>query len=103
MESSPADYAKVARVIENRLNEPMRLQLDSTVNYALGIAKLKLTAAQMNTESAYNTYKVDGLPPGPIGNLGQAATEAALEPPKGPWRCLLKPDLATKKTQFVLT
>ncbi len=100
VEAGPDDYSKVARVIANRLALPMRLQLDSTVNYALGINKLKLSAAQMNTESAYNTYNVDGLPPGAIGNPGLAAIEAALEPAKGDWLYFVTVDPATKKTKF---
>ena len=100
VEAGPQDYAKVARVIENRLALPMRLQLDSTVNYALGINKLRLSAAQMNTESAYNTYNVDGLPPGAIGNPGLAAIEAALTPAKGDWLYFVTVDPATKLTKF---
>ena len=100
VEAGPQDYAKVARVIENRLALPTRLQLDSTVNYALGINKLRLSAAQMNTESAYNTYNVDGLPPGAIGNPGLAAIEAALTPAKGDWLYFVTVDPATKLTKF---
>ncbi len=103
VEAGPEDYAKVAKVIENRLRVPMRLQLDSTVNYALGISKLQLTAEQMNTESAYNTYKVDGLPPGPIGNPGVAAIEAALEPAQGDWLFFVTVDPDTKLTKFAET
>lgn len=103
VEAGVEDYAKVARVIENRLALPMRLQLDSTVNYALGIKDLQLNSEQMNVESAYNTYKVDGLPPGPIGNPGQAAIEAALEPAIGDWLYFVTVDPATKLTKFAVT
>lgn len=103
VEAGVEDYAKVARVIENRLTEPMRLQMDSTVNYALGIKDLQLNLEQMNVDSAYNTYKVDGLPPGPIGNPGQVAIEAALEPVPGPWLYFVTVDPATKLTKFAVT
>lgn len=103
VEAGVEDYQKVARVIENRLSAPMRLQMDSTVNYALGIKELQLNSEQMNVESAYNTYKVDGLPPGPIGNPGQIAIEAALEPVPGTWLYFVTVDPDTKLTKFATT
>lgn len=103
VEGGPDDYAKIARVIENRLAKPMRLQLDSTVNYALGISQIRLTSKQMNTESEFNTYKNDGLPPGAIGNPGMAAIEAALEPAKGPWLYFVTVDVENKITKFAVT
>jgi UPF0755 protein len=102
-EASVSDYSKVSRVIENRLKEPMRLQMDSTVNYALGISELQLTAEQMAVESEYNTYQVDGLPPGPIGNPGVAAIEAALEPASGAWLYFVSVDPKAKITKFAVT
>lgn len=103
VEGGPDDYAKIARVIENRLAKPMRLQLDSTVSYALGINEIRLSAKQMNTESEFNTYKNDGLPPGAIGNPGLAAIEAALEPAKGPWLYFVTVDVKNKITKFAVT
>lgn len=103
VESAPEDYAKVARVIENRLALPMRLQLDSTVNYALGLSQLQLSAEQLATESEFNTYRVDGLPPTPIGNPGAAAIEAALEPVPGPWLYFVTVDPDTRTTKFAVT
>lgn len=103
VEGAPVDYAKVARVIENRLKIGMRLQLDSTVNYALGLDELNLTQAQLDTQSPYNTYTSDGLPPGPIGNPGEAALEAALEPAPGPWIYFVTTNLETQKTEFATT
>ena len=102
-ESGVQDYAKVARVIENRLELPMRLQMDSTVNYALGLKELQLNTEQMNVESAYNTYRVDGLPPGPISNPGVAAIEATLEPAAGAWLYFVSVDPANKITKFAVT
>lgn len=100
VEVGPEDYAKAARVLYNRLDKGMRLQLDSTVNYALGRSDLHLTAAQLATDSPYNTYKVKGLPPGPIGSPGEAAIRAALEPADGTWLYWVTTDLDTRTTEF---
>lgn len=103
VEGAPRDYSKVARVIENRLKINMRLQLDSTVNYALGLDVLNLSQSQLDTESPYNTYTTDGLPAGPIGNPGEAALEAALEPAQGAWLYFVTTNLKTQKTEFAVT
>jgi UPF0755 protein len=103
IEGAPDDYDKVARVIYNRLDKGMRLQLDSTVNYALGVSSLKLTAAQLKTDSPYNTYVTKGLPPGPIDSPGDAALQAALNPADGPWLYFVTTDPKTKQTEFATT
>jgi len=102
-ESTPKDYAKVSRVIENRLKAGMRLQMDSTVNYALGLNEISLTKSQLETKSPYNTYVSYGLPPGPIGNPGDAALEAALEPAPGTWLYFVTTNLKTGETEFATT
>lgn len=79
--SVASDRPKVASVIYNRLKIPMRLQLDSTVQYALN-GKVKLTLDDLKTQSPYNTYVVDGLPPGPICCPGIVAIKAAANPAK---------------------
>ena len=84
-EVAPVDFGKASRVIANRLERGMRLQMDSTINYALRSSTLQFTPEQMATENPYNTYVIDGLPPGPIGSPGQAALEAALSPEAGDW------------------
>lgn len=80
------DYPKVARVLYNRLNEDIPLQLDSTVSY---VSKRKgdvwTTAEERADPSEYNTYQHIGLPPGPIGSPGKATIEAALNPSDGDW------------------
>ena len=81
----PADRAKVARVVYNRLNKGMRLQLDSTLNYVLAERKARLTTEDISSASPYNTYKHAGLPPTPIDSPGSAALEAALHPAAGNW------------------
>ncbi|MEU5009092.1 endolytic transglycosylase MltG [Streptomyces sp. NPDC021749] len=81
----PADMGKVARVIENRLARHMPLQMDSTINYALGRSTLHTSHADTRTKSPYNTYRYEGLPPTPIDNPGADALKAAGAPPAGDW------------------
>ena len=82
--SVPEERALVASVFINRLNRRMRLQTDPTVIYALteGEFELKrpLRKSDLNTDSAFNTYRNYGLPPAPICNPGGAAMEAAVHP-----------------------
>jgi UPF0755 protein len=77
--SVASDRPNVASVIYNRLAIHMRLQLDSTVQYALN-GKANLTLADLQTQSPYNTYQNAGLPPGPICSPGLVAIQAALHP-----------------------
>jgi UPF0755 protein len=103
VEVAPADYAKAAQVVYNRLDKGMRLQLDSTVNYALGTSDLHLSAQQLATDSPYNTYRVKGLPPGPINSPGEAAIQAALSPAEGSWLYWVTTDVTTRTTEFATT
>ncbi|AXI81733.1 endolytic transglycosylase MltG [Peterkaempfera bronchialis] len=82
---APADFGKVARVIRNRLDRGMPLQLDSALNYALGRTTLDTTHEDTRIETPYNTYLHPGLPPTPVGNPGHAAIRAALHPTPGKW------------------
>jgi UPF0755 protein len=97
------DYPKVARVLYNRLNKGMLLQLDSTVSY---VSKRKgdvfTTAEERADPSLYNTYVHTGLPPGPIGSPGEETIKAALEPAKGPWLYFV-PDYEENTTRFSTT
>ena len=70
----------VASVIYNRLDIGMKLQIDATVQYALGEQKQFLTYDDLEVDSPYNTYQIDGLPPGPICSPGEASIKAALYP-----------------------
>jgi UPF0755 protein len=79
------ERGKVARVIYNRLNQGMMLGIDATVLYALGEHKESLSSSDLAVDSPYNTRKVAGLPPTPIGAPGLASLEAALEPADGDW------------------
>ena len=80
-----ADYPKIARVIANRLAAGMPLQFDSTVLYGLGKFGTTVTYQQINSNTPYNTYKHQGLPPAPIDSPGNAAIQAALHPASGNW------------------
>jgi UPF0755 protein len=71
----------------------MKLQLDSTVDYALGHSQISTTAAERATPSPYNTYLVYGLPPTPITSPGVNALDAALTPADGKWLYFVKVDL----------
>jgi UPF0755 protein len=80
-EAKSADFTKVSAVFHNRLNsEEMRLDSDATLNYYLEVDRLVLTAAELDTDTHYNTRMYGGLPPGPICNPGRAAIYAALYP-----------------------
>jgi len=99
-EAHPRDFNKVSRVILNRLAEPMRLQMDSTVAYGLNRKQVILTTADLAIDTPYNTYVHDGLPPGPINNPGLAAVEAASNPAVGNWLYFITVDLDTQETKF---
>lgn len=74
------DRAPIAGVIENRLGENMRLEMDPTVAYALGEHRLRTSFNDLQVTSPYNTYRNRGLPPGPIASPGIQSIEAALNP-----------------------
>jgi UPF0755 protein len=75
---------RVAGVFVNRLQKHMRLESDPTIVYGLVFGKGTLghpiTRDELNRPTAYNTYLIDGLPPGPISNPGKAALEAVANP-----------------------
>ena len=83
-ETRPQEHGKVASVFVNRLERGMRLQTDPTVIY--GITKgaevlgRGLRRSELNRETPYNTYIIDGLPPTPICNPGEASIRAAANP-----------------------
>lgn len=82
----PEDYAKVARVILNRLAANRPLQIDATSVYAAKLAGLDPHQVIYSEQSGpYNTYKHLGLPPTPIDNPGADAMDGAANPAKGNW------------------
>ncbi|MFT9596735.1 endolytic transglycosylase MltG [Mesobacillus sp.] len=74
------DRDKIASVFYNRLEDGMMLQTDPTVLYALGEHKDRVFYKDLEIDDPYNTYKIQGLPPGPIANPGVMSIEAALAP-----------------------
>ncbi|MFD7439140.1 endolytic transglycosylase MltG [Streptomyces sp. NPDC059861] len=83
--ATKADMGKVARVVFNRLERGMPLQMDSTINYALNRHTLKTTLGDTRIDSPYNSYQRMGLPPTPIDNPGEQAVRAAINPTQGDW------------------
>jgi UPF0755 protein len=69
---------RIARVYLNRLARDMRLEADPTVLYALGERRLRVFYRDLRVDSAYNTYRHEGLPPGPICSPGRASLAALL-------------------------
>ena len=85
-EGDEKDFSKVSRVIRNRLEIGMPLQMDSTVHFIKKVrGQIFLSTQSTLINSPYNTYKKYGLPPGPIGSPGVAAITAALKPDVGDW------------------
>jgi UPF0755 protein len=80
----PEERTRVAAVFVNRLKQKMRLQSDPTIIYGLVGGKGTLGRPIMKSEieqpTPYNTYQIEGLPPGPIANPGRASLEAAANP-----------------------
>ena len=78
------ERSRVAGVFVNRLNKSMKLQSDPTIVYGLvggkGTLGRGITRADINSQTPYNTYVINGLPPTPIANPGRASREAAANP-----------------------
>lgn len=79
-EAKTDDFARVSAVFHNRLKEGWRLESDPTVHYFTNSQKMALTDAQTGIDNPYNTYKITGLPPGPICSPSKNAIQAALYP-----------------------
>ncbi|MEA2989245.1 MAG: hypothetical protein QOG83_1956 [Alphaproteobacteria bacterium] len=82
--SKPEERTRVASVFINRLKQRKRLESDPTIIYGLvggkGALGHPITKSEKETPTPYNTYMIDGLPPGPIANPGRASIEAAANP-----------------------
>ncbi len=79
------DRGKVARVIYNRLAADMPMQIDATIQFALGKQKDIVLFSDLEIDSPYNTYKVAGLPPGPIASPGPGVAGGRAQPTPGTW------------------
>ncbi|MCV7332366.1 endolytic transglycosylase MltG [Mycobacterium cookii] len=84
-EAKPQDFAKVARVIYNRLAEHRKLEFDSTVNYPLDRREVATTDGDRGQTTPWNTYVSEGLPATPICSPGVDALKAAEHPDDGDW------------------
>jgi len=104
----PDDYGRVVRTLENRLEgvgeakgKPMKLQFDSTVHYAAGKSgSVATTDEERASDNPYNTYRFEGLPPGPIAAPGAGALDAAVDPPEGDWLYFVSVNGDTGETKF---
>jgi UPF0755 protein len=83
---APEERPIISSVFHNRLAKGMRLQTDPTVIYGkalhLGKIVINITKADLMTPTPYNTYTINGMPPGPIANPGREALMAAVDPAK---------------------
>src|SRR5439155_11498994 len=82
--SKPEERTRVASVFTNRLKQKKRLESDPTIIYGLiggkGALGHPITKSEKEQPTPYNTYIIDGLPPGPIANPGKGSIEAAANP-----------------------
>ncbi|MGW4562633.1 endolytic transglycosylase MltG [Streptomyces sp. NPDC004561] len=105
---TPEDFRKMAEVVYNRLKPTntetnQLLQFDSTYNYLKGTSNIHISEREINSNSnPYNTYTHKGLPPGPIGNPGDDAIKAALNPTHDGWIYFVATD-GTTNTEFART
>ncbi|WP_405887501.1 endolytic transglycosylase MltG [Streptomyces sp. NBC_01136] len=102
------DFRKMAEVIYNRLKSTntetnQKLQFDSTFNYLKGQSNIHISESEINTNpDPYNTYTHRGLPPGPIGNPGDDALSATLNPTSDGWIYFVATD-GQNNTEFAKT
>jgi UPF0755 protein len=102
------DFRKMAEVVYNRLKPDntetnQLLQFDSTYNYLKGTSNIHISEKEINgNRNPYNTYTHKGLPPGPIGNPGEDALKAALNPTHDGWMYFVATD-GVNNTEFAKT
>ncbi|GAA4526849.1 endolytic transglycosylase MltG [Amycolatopsis samaneae] len=89
-EAITSDFGKISRVIYNRLDKGMKLEMDSTINYPLDKPTLWTSDADRAKPGPYNSYLNTGLPPTPIAVSSKDAIQAALNPPPGDWLFFVK-------------
>jgi UPF0755 protein len=102
------DFRKMAEVIYNRLKSSntetnQLLQFDSTFNYLKNESNIEISESEINSnQDPYNTYTQEGLPPGPIGNPGDEAMKATLNPTDEGWLYFVATD-GVNKTEYAKT
>ncbi len=96
----PEERTTVASVIYNRINKGMKLQLDASVLYALGNRKSRVLYSDLEIEDEHNTYYVNGLPIGPIGNPSKECIFAAANPDKTDYIYYVLEDTQTGQHYF---
>ena len=98
------EYPIVAGLYINRLNRGMRLEADPTVKFAVGDATLRrILFKHLEVESPYNTYKIDGLPPGPIRIPSTSAINATLSPAQHNYIFMCAKDDLSGRHNFAVT
>lgn len=98
------EYPIVAGLYINRLNRGMRLEADPTVKFAVGDASLRrILFKHLEVESAYNTYKIDGLPPGPIRIPSTISIDAVLSPAQHKYIFMCAKDDLSGRHNFAVT
>lgn len=107
-EGLPQDFGKVARVVINRLDVTNpetvgMLGMDSVLLYGLGLDGVLLTNDQKTSDSPYNVFTNQGLPPSPIASPSIEAIRAAINPEEGPWHFFVTVNLTTGETKFAET
>lgn len=97
------DRPMIAGVIQNRLNQGMKLDLDATIKYFQPSDGPFVSAADKQIDNPYNTYKYAGLPPGPIAGPGEKSIQAAIAPSVHDYLFYVTVDLWTGETRYAAT
>ncbi|MGC0271548.1 endolytic transglycosylase MltG [Pseudactinotalea sp. Z1739] len=101
--NNPEHWGQVARVVENRLagcSGDGTLGMDTTYAYGLNKPAWEITRSEWQEDHPYNTRRVAGLPPTPIGAPGEPAIDAVLNPPEGDWCYFVTVNPNTGETRF---
>ncbi len=91
---------KMARAIENRLEQDMRLEIDAAIAYGVGKPGTELTKTDLETDGPYNLRTRAGLPPTPIASPGAESIHAVMNPAEGNWLFWCTVNWETGETRF---
>ena len=97
------DFYKVSRVFANRIAIDMKLETDPTISYSYSGKDMSEVSKAEQIKHGYNTYLIEGLPPGPIASPGALALEATLNPIEGDWLFFVTINLESGETMFSRT